>query len=167
MHTMANSTFLAIREIAPGDAEPLFCLYNHRRGPDSKRTFRAFGGESCTVEPCLATIADNYATPRQKFDVVAGDGTHLAGWGFVWKLLEPEPLFGLLVADAWQNQGLGRKVAMAALAGADALGLPAVHLTVVADNHHAIRLYASLGFIDTGGFRHDDGLDYRRMVRRR
>jgi ribosomal protein S18 acetylase RimI-like enzyme len=162
---MTNPTLPAIRQIAPSDAEPLLRLYNHLRGPDSKRTFRAFGGESCTIEPCLATIADNRTTPRRKFDVVACDGTDLAGWGFVWKLTEGEPLFGLLVADAWQNQGLGRKLAAAALAGADALSLPAVHLTVVVDNARAIHLYASLGFVDTGGFRHDDGLDYRRMVR--
>jgi ribosomal protein S18 acetylase RimI-like enzyme len=164
---MTHATSLAIREIAPGDAPALFRLYNHLRGPDSKRTFRAFGGESCTLEPCLATITDNCSMPRRKFDVVASDGADLAGWGFVWKLTEPEPMFGLVVADAWHNQGLGRRLAVAALAGADALGLAAVHLTVVADNHHAIHLYASLGFIDTGGFRHDDGLDYRRMVRRR
>jgi ribosomal protein S18 acetylase RimI-like enzyme len=162
---MTHSTILAIREIAPGDAEALRRLYNDLRGPDSKRTFRAFGGESCTLEPCLSAIADNYASPRRKFDVVAGDGTDLVGWGFVWKLTEPEPMFGLVVADAWQGRGWGRRLATAALAGADALGLPAVHLTVVSDNHRAIRLYANLGFIDTGGFRHDDGLDYRRMVR--
>jgi ribosomal protein S18 acetylase RimI-like enzyme len=164
---MTHSTIPVIREIAPGDAEPLLRLYNHLRGADSKRTFRAFGGESCTVEPCQATIADNLTTPRRKFDVVACDGADLAGWGFVWKLTEGEPLFGLLVADAWQGRGLGRKLATAALAGADALALAAVHLTVVTDNHRAIRLYESLGFVDTGGFRHDDGLDYRRMVRRR
>jgi ribosomal protein S18 acetylase RimI-like enzyme len=164
---MTNPTLPAVREIAPGDAEGLFRLYNHLRGADSKRTFRAFGGESCALEPCQATVADNRTTPRRKFDVVADGGAELAGWGFVWKLTEGEPLFGLLVADAWQGQGLGRKLAEAALAGADALALPAVHLTVVTDNHRAIRLYASLGFVDTGGFRHDDGLDYRRMVRRR
>lgn len=155
-----------IRPLGSGDAVALMALYN-QRGPAARRTFRALGGDTCDLARCEQVIAAATASPPRGLDLVATEGMHLVGWGFVWNLAEAQPLFGLLVADNHQGRGLGRRLTEAVLAGTDALGLPAVHLTVVEDNLPAIGLYARLGFVDTGGFVHDDGLPYRRMVRRR
>ena len=105
---------------------------------------------------------------KTHIDLVAIDVSGaIVGWGFVRKLDTPEPTFGLLVADQAQGCGLGRRMATAVLAEADARGTAEVHLTVVVDNARAIGLYESLGFVGTGSYRADDGLDYRGMVRRR
>lgn len=157
---------MRIRCLQDGDAPALMAFYNCR-GPASRRTFRALGRDLCDLSQCAARVAANVEQPRRNYDVVADVDGRLVGWGFVWNLADPDPLFGLVVADDHQGHGLGRRLAEAVLAGTDALGIPEVHLSVVDDNYLAIGLYARLGFVDTGSFVHDDGLRYRRMVRRR
>ncbi len=66
-------------------------------------------------------------------------------------------LAGLMVHDAWHGQGIGRALLAAALDIADNwLGLARVDLDVLADNHHAIRLYESFGFESEGRIRADN-----------
>lgn len=58
---------------------------------------------------------------------------------------------GIIIADAHQNQGIGRALMQTLLRLADNdLGLHRVELTVVADNARAIHLYESLGFAHEG-----------------
>jgi ribosomal protein S18 acetylase RimI-like enzyme len=157
---------VAIRPLTVGDAPALLHFYNHRNA-HSRRCFRGLGGETTDLASCERAARDA-GDAKTHIDLVAMDGGGaIVGWGFVWKLDTPEPTFGLLVADQAQGRGLGRRLAREALAEADTRGTPEVHLTVVVDNARAIGLYESLGFVDRGSYRADDGLDYRRMVRRR
>ncbi len=62
----------------------------------------------------------------------------------------------LAVDDAYAGQGIGRAMLAAALDAADHWhGFSRVGLAVLADNHHAIRLYESFGFETEGRLRAD------------
>lgn len=156
---------IIIRPLQAGDAPALLQLYNIRSA-ESKRTFRALGGETTDLPACEKVVAEAVAG-RTTIDLVAVDpGGSFVGWCFVWWLDRDENVFGLVVADAMRGRGLGRRLAEVVLAEMDARSVPVVHLTVVTDNAPAIHLYQSLGFAETGSYQGEDGLDYYRMQRR-
>lgn len=156
---------ITIRRLAEGDAPALLQLYNCREAP-SRRTFRALGGEMTDLAACEGVVNETCkGEAAVDFVAVEANGT-FAGWSFVWRLDQPENVFGLVVADAFQGRGLGRKLSEVVLAEMDARQVPIVHLTVVTDNAPAIHLYQSLGFVETGAFLGEDGLDYYRMQRK-
>ena len=101
---------------------------------------------------------------RNKFDLIAVQGTRIIGWGFVWDLDRQEPFFGLGVADAYHSRGWGGRLMDGVLAAMHQRGLKRLHLTVVTDNVRARRLYNQRGFVYTGEFTGSDGLPYYRMV---
>jgi ribosomal protein S18 acetylase RimI-like enzyme len=155
-----------IRRLTAGDAPALLQLYNVRNA-QSRRTFRALGGETTDLAACERVVAEA-CEGRTTIDIVAVDADGLfVGWSFVWWLDREENVFGLVVADHMQGRGLGRRLASMVLAETDSRSIPIVHLTVVTDNARAIHLYRSLGFVESGTFRGDDDLDYYRMQRQR
>jgi ribosomal protein S18 acetylase RimI-like enzyme len=155
---------IIIRRLAAGDAPALLQLYNCREAP-SRRTFRALGGEFTDLAACEQVVTET-CKGESAVDFVAVDDTGtFVGWSFVWKLDQPENVFGLVVADSMHGRGLGRKLSEVVLAEMDSRLVPVVHLTVVTDNAPAIHLYQSLGFVETGSFVGEDGLDYYRMQR--
>lgn len=156
---------VVIRPLSAGDAPALLRLYNDRNA-QSRRTFRALGTETTDLAACEKVVAEA-CDERTTLDLVAVDvGGAIVGWCFVWWLDREENVFGLVVADHMQGRGLGRQLSEAVLAEMDARSVPVVHLTVVTDNERAIYLYQSLGFVETGSFTGEDGLDYYRMQRR-
>jgi GNAT superfamily N-acetyltransferase len=161
---------ILIRPLAAGDAPALLHLYNHRNLA-SRRTFRGLGGETTDLAACQQVV-DLACAGQTTIDLIAVDPQGASevlfcfvGWCFVWQLDQEENIFGLLVADHLQGRGLGRRLSQAVLAETDRRAIPVVHLTVVTDNAPAIHLYRSLGFVETGSFRGEDGLDYYRMQR--
>ena len=155
-----------IRPLEPGDSMSLLQLYNNRNA-QSRRAFRALGTETTDLAACERVVAEA-CEGRTTIDIVAVDANGaFVGWSFVWRLDQPENVFGLLVADQMQGRGLGRLLSTTVLAAVDERGIPLVNLTVVVDNERAINLYHSLGFVTTGSFRGEDGLDYFRMERKR
>ncbi|MDE1906598.1 MAG: GNAT family N-acetyltransferase [Rhodospirillales bacterium] len=72
------------------------------------------------------------------------------------RLMHSAFLDTLIVHDAYHGQGIGRALLAATLDIADNwLGLARVDLAVMADNHHAIRLYETFGFEAEGRIRGD------------
>lgn len=178
-----NKDDILIRPLAACDAPALLQLYNHRNQA-SRRTFRGLGGETTDLAACQQVV-DLACAGQTTIDLVAVDPQcpsevfhsevpfhtevlfRFVGWCFVWRLDQEENVFGLLVSDDMQGRGLGRRLSQAVLAETDRRGIPIVHLTVVTDNAPAIHLYRSLGFVESGAFRGEDGLDYYRMQRSR
>jgi regulation of enolase protein 1 (concanavalin A-like superfamily)/GNAT superfamily N-acetyltransferase len=157
-----NTPPAAIRRLTPGDAAALVDFYN-ALSPASKRTFRPLDAQT-TLPVCEAIVRDNLPAAESKLDLVAVDGTRVAGWSFVWDLGGPEPVFGLAVADDYHGRGLGSALMDAVLAAARQKGLSTIYLTVVRDNDKARGLYARRGFATYGAFTGQDGLPYFRMV---
>lgn len=61
---------------------------------------------------------------------------------------------GLSITDAWQGQGIGRKLLTALIDIADHwLGLQRLELSCYTDNEKALGLYRSLGFVEEGRLR--------------
>ena len=65
--------------------------------------------------------------------------------------------FGISIAKAWWGLGIGRALTEACIECAREIGYLQLELEVVADNHRAMALYKSVGFIEYGrnpkGFR--------------
>ncbi len=156
-----NVAEVRIERLQVSDAPALAAFYN-KLSPASKRTFRPVG-ETTTDEVCRHIAIGNAGPLSTKYDVVAWQGDDVVGWSFIWNLHEPEPVFGLAVADACQRTGLGTKLMTAVMAWAREQELPRVELTVVTDNVIAQHLYEKQGFIGYGEFVGEDGLSYYRM----
>ncbi len=65
-------------------------------------------------------------------------------------VLDESHLLNIAVTPAWQRRGLARWMLRRALAEADAAGHSLMFLEVRAGNQAARRLYAELGFVETG-----------------
>jgi len=182
---------LIIRRLAPGDAVALAEFYNGL-SERSRRTFRPLGWTT-NVEACADIVRDNIArdniargplagerlvgedpsspVPEDapgdggKYDLLALSGTQVVGWSFVWNLNSGEPVLGLGIADAYQGQGLGAALMDRVLGIAQSLGVRALYLTVVQDNHVAWQMYERRGFRRTDEFVGEDGLAYFKMAR--
>ena len=156
---------VVIRRLRTGAADALAAFYNGL-SPRSKRTFRPLG-ESTTVEACReivhAQIGGNAGDP-DKIDLAAYAGDEIVGWSFVWSVADPEPTFGLCVADVYQGRGLGGRLMDRVLDLAHERGLAQIHLTVVRDNLVALGMYERRGFMRCGAFTGGDGLSYYRLV---
>ncbi|MEO8559907.1 MAG: GNAT family N-acetyltransferase, partial [Rhodospirillales bacterium] len=85
---------------------------------------------------------------------VADAENTIVGWCDIGGMAKPGTthcgVLGMGLLPAWRGQGLGRKLAEAALAKATAIGLERVQLDVYADNAPAIALYEKLGFVREG-----------------
>lgn len=85
---------------------------------------------------------------------VAESAGQIVGWcditGMTWPGSEHCGVLGMGLLPAWRGQGLGRRLAEAALAQAETVGLERVQLEVFADNIRAIALYEKLGFAHEG-----------------
>jgi RimJ/RimL family protein N-acetyltransferase len=74
------------------------------------------------------------------------------GHNHVWRL-------GMGLLPAWRGRGVGRRLAEAAIAQAQARGAERIELEVFASNARAIALYERLGFVREGVRRHARLLD--------
>ncbi len=54
--------------------------------------------------------------------------------------------FAIVVADAWQHRGLGRRLMEALMAAARGAGMRVMHGEVLASNHKMLQLMSRLGF---------------------
>jgi RimJ/RimL family protein N-acetyltransferase len=87
----------------------------------------------------------------------------IVGWCDIGGMMRPGTthcgVLGMGLLPEWRGQGLGRRLAEAALAKAGAIGLERVQLDVYADNSRAIALYENLGFSVEGKRRQARKLD--------
>jgi len=94
--------------------------------------------------------------------VAEGDGK-IVGWCDIAGMTRPGTthcgVLGMGLLPDWRGQGLGRRLAQAALTKAAAIGLERVQLEVYADNAPAIALYEKLGFVVEGKRRRARKLD--------
>ncbi|MFN8492800.1 MAG: GNAT family N-acetyltransferase [Caldilineaceae bacterium] len=142
---MSNAVKPLMRSLGWEDAEALLTFYNHL-SPASIRTFRPLGDQT-SLPVCQAIVADQWTDHGSRFDLVAWHGTMMVGWAFLFRLDGEKPELGLGVADAFHGQGIGGALLDHLLVWARRQAMPKVYLIVVTDNHRAIRLYQSRGFV--------------------
>lgn len=140
---MSIPSTLTAEQITPGDAGRLAGLFARNDVPAITRMFDPF--------PLSESEARRIAALRGKdgYYLAAVDGltvgfSMLRGFDEGYEI----PSFGVLVDRAHHGQGLGRSLTEWTLAEAWRRGVPAVRLTVYAVNRSALRLYASLRFVE-------------------
>ena len=69
------------------------------------------------------------------------------GWAFLANLDANHPDLGIAVAELMPDKGLGKSLLSQLLGWASKRGILKIYLMVVMDNHRAIRLYESHGFV--------------------
>jgi len=99
-----------------------------------------------------AYVAGNIAKGNPQF--VADDAGRVVGWCDVERESIPiyahEGVLGMGVLTAYRDQGLGRRLILAALDAARAAGFERVSLSVYARNTRAVALYRKNGFVVEG-----------------
>lgn len=94
--------------------------------------------------------------------VVALAGGRVVGYAGMWVLVDEAHLTNIAVHPEWRGLGLGRALMEEMLARARSFGVRAMTLEVRPSNLPAVRLYASLGFVERGrrkGYYADTGED--------
>ena len=71
----------------------------------------------------------------------------IVGHSFVMQVRSEHPVFGIGLAEHFHGKGLGRRLMQVVLAEAEFRGAGHVTLTVLKNNHRALALYRSFGFI--------------------
>jgi diamine N-acetyltransferase len=156
-----------VRPLQAGDVEPLGTLFLSL-SPDTKRVYGPHPFDRPTAEKLCASI-DLQKTIR--FVAVLNDGQpdeQIVGYMILSRETWPDDSkrlgdklqgvayasFAPVLADAFQSQGFGYKMAQHVMASARAWGLQKVVLMggVRSDNPRAQRLYVKLGFRRVGEF---------------
>ena len=109
-------------------------------------------GQAPSIEQTRAFMANILA--GNGVQVFAVDGDRVLGWADIVRpphaATRHAGELGMGVLKSHRGQGLGRALIERALADAWALGLRRMALDVRVDNHAALALYASVGFVHEG-----------------
>ncbi|MBX9600802.1 MAG: GNAT family N-acetyltransferase [Bryobacteraceae bacterium] len=101
----------------------------------------------------LGGLPGDYAAPRGRL-LVAEDGSGLAGCVALRRITAHDAeMKRLFVRPAWRGQGLGRRLALRAIAEARHLGHARLVLDTLPVMKAAQEMYRSLGFLDIAPYR--------------
>ncbi|MBM3217019.1 N-acetyltransferase [Candidatus Poribacteria bacterium] len=132
---------VTIRPKSPGDAQALGDMLESC----SEQTYYYFHPYKLT-----RAAGERVAADGSIYCLVAETPTSAIA-GYVWIARDGKvPMLGICVADAYQDQGIGRRLMERIVAEARALGKRGIQLTVMQDNDRARALYESVGFVIDG-----------------
>jgi acetyltransferase len=144
---LRDGTAITIRPIGPEDADR---EQEFVRQLSSESRYNRFMN---TLRELPPDMLDRFTHPDFQHDLalVALDGdSHAAHQIGVARIaVDPEGAsgeFAVVVADAWQNRGVGKRLMCELLRAARALGLKEVWGDILASNRRMFALMASLGF---------------------
>lgn len=140
---MRERQAVKIRPVRRTDRAELGRFFDENNKPEITRQFHPFPLTSQTAHKiACAEGLDRFYVGTAGRRIVAF--SMLRGWEEGYDV----PSFGILVDYRFYGRGLGRQMTEFAIAEARRVGSPRVRLTVYASNHHAVRLYESLGFVE-------------------
>jgi RimJ/RimL family protein N-acetyltransferase len=142
--TLTDGTRVHIRPIRPEDDRVLVELFS-RLSPET--VYQRFFSALPELSPGMARhLADAHETNRQAMAAeVDSEVVAVARYESTSELGVVE--LALVVADAWQNRGLGRILLRAILRAAEANGIHRFRADVLAENRRMLRLLATEGEI--------------------
>ena len=158
---MSDTFGLVLHALTSADAAALLAFYESLP-PEVVRFYRPF--DPVNMDVLLAHLREADEGRTLSLGLI-GAGGRIVGHTFILGLADERPLFGIGLSPTAQGGGWGRRMTAAALAEADARGLPRVTLTVVKENVRARTLYEKMGFVVTGPATHrvqDDSLAMER-----
>jgi len=128
------------RRLAAGDEQALQAFYRSL----SEKTLGFFPVDPEGVEAIARQV--ERAVSGEDLAYVAEHGGAVVAFFFLWNIRRPVPTLGIVIGDAWQDQGLGRQMLRLLLDEARSLGREAVELTTMVHNDRAFHLYQRVGF---------------------
>ncbi|MBI3945681.1 MAG: GNAT family N-acetyltransferase [Armatimonadetes bacterium] len=140
-----NGQELYIRPLRAMDADRLLSFIV-ALSPTSRRLFRP---HAFTREDAVRTVREAQTEMSTRLVIVHPHDEAIIGYGYFTESGVADarvPLLGLVIADRYQNQGLGRALMDALFAEARSQGKAGIQLTVFKENARAIHLYTTLGF---------------------
>ena len=135
---------LLIRRLRDGDTEALQ-RFDQELSEATSDVFYPHGYDSATV---ARYIERNQEGLDRAFVALAG--ARIMAYFFLWELNEKTPRLGIGIADAYQGQGLGRRLMAVLIAEAKAAGADGIELTTAPENERAFRFYLKAGFRHVG-----------------
>ena len=134
---LKDGSTITVRKMRPGDGPRI----GNMLAACSERTSYFFHPYPLTYESRLQVAADENIHCLVAFDE---DGT--AG-GYIWIRRDREPAsLGMVVRDDRPGQGIGQILMKKIVEEASQLGKKGIALTVLQDNHPALKLYRRFGF---------------------
>ena len=141
---MVEHVEVIIRRVEPGDYEGLVRFFEENNVVEVTRQFHPFPLNKETAHHIVCTNhLDRYYVALFRDQIIGL--CMLRGWDKGYSI----PSFGILVDRRFQNRGLGTRMTKLVITEARKLGCHQVRLSVYASNEVALRLYASLGFIES------------------
>lgn len=133
----------------------------------TQNTFNHFGNiNSYTID----TIVKKELTRTDKIKFFSLINNKLIAYSFLTKFDKPTKkhncILGIVIGDAWQNKGYGKKICQYMIKTAWKNGYEKIWLAVYADNLRGIKLYKRLGFEIEGIFMADEMVEsrYRHVI---
>lgn len=148
-----------IRPLTSGEANRIFEFYQTVLEP----TRAIFGNYSFTRETAekIANESGNAAS-KQHYVAVVDCGKEreemIIGLLWFWGWKQKVPWFGIMIADAYQNLGLGKKMMEYAISEAQKYAKGGILLTTAKSNVRAQKLYKRYGFAVIGEDSHGEHL---------
>lgn len=156
---------LYIRPLRTTDVDRLFSFFVGL-SPSSRQFFRP---HPFSREDALHAVHESQSEISTRLVIVRPQDGTIVGYGYFTEAGVADarvPILALVIADRYQNQGLGRALMETLIAEARAQGKSGIQLTVFKENARAIHLYQSLGFRIVGeadgGKQHAMRLDFER-----
>jgi RimJ/RimL family protein N-acetyltransferase len=159
---MRNNRYLIVRELKISDIVKLYKMYDSLSN-ESKRFFHPFP-ESAFYSPyfiltwtalslsCIKVLRRILLKILPQFVYLSLCSTYLdeiVGFAFIKLKNNLYGELGICVRDGYQGMGIGSKLMDNLIKLARKERLKKIHLTVLADNYRAIRLYEKFGFKKT------------------
>lgn len=158
----ADGRPLALRPIAPADLDRLRAFID--RLSYGSRYFRFGNGDAHFDDAELARVCDPDPRREAHLVVLTDDGTVIASARYaVHDDDQTRCEFGLVIADAWQDQGLGQHLLQALIELAERRGLRQMDGEVLATNTRMLDFVRRAGFEPEAG---SESAPVRRIRRR-
>jgi RimJ/RimL family protein N-acetyltransferase len=138
--TLKDGSAVHIRLIRPEDDHRLVEVFDHL-SPQS--VYQRFFTALPELTPGMARYLSN-VNSTNRLALIAETGSELIGVARYERTPEPEMVeLGLVIADQWQNRGLGRILLRAILQAAESNGIHRFRADVLAENRRMARLLAT------------------------
>ncbi|MDF2723113.1 MAG: N-acetyltransferase [Paenibacillus sp.] len=158
--TYADQTaIMRLRPAAPDDSERLYAFYESVQ----EATRAIFGSYRFTREHAAEVAGKDGVDASRRYYVAAVRETENAeetirGLFWFWGWTKKVPWFGVMIADAYQNRGLGKKMMEYAIEETRNCNKSGILLTTAEHNVRAQSLYKRYGFETIGRDRNGEWL---------
>jgi acetyltransferase len=148
--TLDDGTKLTLRHIAPGDANKEQAFV--RKLSVQSRYLRFHGSIKELNKQDLETMTNPDPRTAEALIIIYQGETNEEEIGSARFIIDADGRsceFAIVVADAWQKRGLGRKLMDSLISHAQARGIKRIHGSVLSDNPWMLQFVKGLGFVET------------------